>query len=699
MPNVTEIAVANLTTTEKFFDHFVVEMHADNTGNNRVGIQEARGTWNVTNSNFQQDKPLYFTNATVGTTYYFRAAVVDKYGNQSAWSAWDSLAAGSSTAPNPTYSPVAAVCAGGIRVSAGPVSPAATINHYEFYWSTTNTAPTASSLANLPNSTNAVAHIIMAAGDTAYVWVRAVDTFGNKQAWTSLGGFNSSGQSVGTALVTNGDFEQGDVSWPTKGTGWSIVQDAVNSYPGGSWCAEYSGTVSAAIRNAIKIPVQAGDVLASTCMAKRVSGTQGVWLRIVWLGSDGVTELAYSLAPAVTSTTYVSNRVVGTAPANAFYGRIEAATDGAGSSATVAYFDNFNASMFPKNLDEIGDGTNYARTVGTDLTGNRLDFSKNLLNKHLGNVPDDATSSRYAVLAVDANRRAIVDFSQTHVNKILDNIADGVSFVRTTPNQRDGGGRGFAALDANNRLAGTFRNNQVNVTSVWSLAPTISQSGATTTILIAASTAQYGDGTVTYTSGSVNPGSVGTYYIYADDPTFAGGAVTYQVSPSKPTLTAGNGRVVFGQITTVSGGGGSGGGTSTCPAEDQIMETLERGFVQACEIKAGEHVRDFDEGVWNLAERAWSVDGWLVHTTIGGETYHVDVDHLWLRSGGDPDPDSDGWIRQHNLRVGDELQAADGSVHLVGAISEPHKGRYRKIICERHRMRMGKLIAHNYPTS
>jgi hypothetical protein len=91
----------------------------------------------------------------------------------------------------------------------------------------------------------------------------------------------------------------------------------------------------------------------------------------------------------------------------------------------------------------------------------------------------------------------------------------------------------------------------------------LSQSGATTTILVASSTAQFADGQVSYNSGSVNPGSLGTWYVYADDPTFAGGAVTYVATATPSTTVANNGRVYFGKITTTGGGSvtGTGGGT------------------------------------------------------------------------------------------------------------------------------------------
>jgi len=129
-----------------------------------------------------------------------------------------------------------------------------------------------------------------------------------------------------------------------------------------------------------------------------------------------------------------------------------------------------------------------------------------------------------------------------------------------------GGKRGFVALDTNNRLAGSFRANAVNLASVPTSSTTLSNDGISTVITISAFTAQYGDGTVSYNSGSVDPGVFGgPYYVFADDPTFSGGAVTYQFSTTIQNQAAANGRVLVGSITTVNGtaktGGGFSGGT------------------------------------------------------------------------------------------------------------------------------------------
>jgi len=96
----------------------------------------------------------------------------------------------------------------------------------------------------------------------------------------------------------------------------------------------------------------------------------------------------------------------------------------------------------------------------------------------------------------------------------------------------------------------------------------LSQSGTTTVINVAASVWKCGDQTINYNGGSVNPGSFGTWLVYAADPQRGGGTVTFiaVTAANQANITADNGNVYFGQITTSSGGGGTGlgGGGGTC---------------------------------------------------------------------------------------------------------------------------------------
>lgn len=87
---MASIVVANLTTTEKYFDHFQIELHLDNSGLNRLDAKPAKATLNPTTGVRTQSELVAFSNCTAGQKYYFRSAVVDQAGNYSPWSAWSS---------------------------------------------------------------------------------------------------------------------------------------------------------------------------------------------------------------------------------------------------------------------------------------------------------------------------------------------------------------------------------------------------------------------------------------------------------------------------------------------------------------------------------------------------------------------------------------------------------------------------------
>lgn len=100
-------------------------------------------------------------------------------------------------------------------------------------------------------------------------------------------------------------------------------------------------------------------------------------------------------------------------------------------------------------------------------------------------------------------------------------------------------------------------------------------SPATVTISVSAATLRVGDASITYSAMSFTDtqarGSTVTRYLYADDPTYAGGSQTLSATTEFGGLFTSNGRVFVGTITTVipasgsgtgsgTGGGGSGGG-------------------------------------------------------------------------------------------------------------------------------------------
>lgn len=98
-----------------------------------------------------------------------------------------------------------------------------------------------------------------------------------------------------------------------------------------------------------------------------------------------------------------------------------------------------------------------------------IDFVRSYTNKHLGNLPDDATSDRRAATlnqktggdrgaaAIDAGNVAVaaaVDFTRAYTGKNLANVPDDATSDRraATANEKTGGSRGYTALDSTSKL-------------------------------------------------------------------------------------------------------------------------------------------------------------------------------------------------------------------------------------------------------
>lgn len=178
--------------------------------------------------------------------------------------------------------------------------------------------------------------------------------------------------------------------------------------------------------------------------------------------------------------------------------------------------------------------------------------------KHQANVSGrtEPLSTTLTHVAATGNFDSLANVNDTST----DHLTDGTG----TPLQ--GGKNATLGLSASGQLKGTFKNNQVNVTGIPTAATALSNTGASTVITLAADSFQFGDGVVTYNSGSIDPGSFGSFSVFAHDATFAGGAQPLSFTGSAPDLSAANDIVSFGSITTVNGtsktGGGNTGGTT-----------------------------------------------------------------------------------------------------------------------------------------
>jgi hypothetical protein len=130
-----------------------------------------------------------------------------------------------------------------------------------------------------------------------------------------------------------------------------------------------------------------------------------------------------------------------------------------------------------------------------------------------------------------------------------------------------GATRAVAGMDSSGQLKSSANNNPTNANGSFTGSNPLSQSGTSTTILVSASTIKYGHGNVSYAAGSVDPGSLGAWIVYARDPKFKGGVVAYLATSTKSDLTGHNDIILFGSITTTSGGGSVGvgdGGSVGC---------------------------------------------------------------------------------------------------------------------------------------
>ena len=142
-------------------------------------------------------------------------------------------------------------------------------------------------------------------------------------------------------------------------------------------------------------------------------------------------------------------------------------------------------------------------------------------------------------------------------------------------------------------------------------------------------------------------------------------------------------------VSTTGLGVGNGG----CPAAWQLMETKERGIIPASEIKVGMHLRDSDDGVWNVVTTAYLSNAPIWRTVIDGDTFDVDESHLWYIGNG-------AWKSVKTLSAGDMVESSTGTKLIVESNSlYKEDGEYMHLNCHNYRFLMGgKVIGHNSNT-
>jgi hypothetical protein len=78
-----------------------------------------------------------------------------------------------------------------------------------------------------------------------------------------------------------------------------------------------------------------------------------------------------------------------------------------------------------------------------------------------------------------------------------------------------------------------------------------------------------------YNGGSADPGVYGTFYVYGIDQKKQGGAITFLTTQNTGDLTAQDGIINFGKITTAGGGGGTGGGGGSCHVAGTMLRMFD----------------------------------------------------------------------------------------------------------------------------
>jgi hypothetical protein len=202
---------------------------------------------------------------------------------------------------------------------------------------------------------------------------------------------------------------------------WIRSSNGISGAPnisGASWTLQ--GNTNAVL--AVKVVAVGGSVLQ----------TNGAWEIWVQIGPFGDYSLHIDLEP---SDTFVNAGTAGADPGVA--GTTIVVATGGGivdtTGITLSRSVDFARAYTNKHMGNVPDDAGSSRFAVSSIDGARkalVDFASGHSNKHMGNVPDDAGSSRFAVSSIDGARKALVDFASGHTNKVLGNIADDGTYYR-----------------------------------------------------------------------------------------------------------------------------------------------------------------------------------------------------------------------------------------------------------------------------
>ena len=167
-----------------------------------------------------------------------------------------------------------------------------------------------------------------------------------------------------------------------------------------------------------------------------------------------------------------------------------------------------------------------------------------------------------------------------------------------------------------------------NNTSVQDVSPvTGSDAGSSATISIASHLVSSVNRSISYNSGSITGLSYGTeYFIYADDPNFQGGAVSYSATTNRADITADIGRYFVGRVVTPGSGGA--GTSANSGAGFGVIETGGDSWGDAVDsdiVPDGDGTRDLGTTAVRFAETYTDALDVTSNIVVGGTVDGRDI--------------------------------------------------------------------------
>lgn len=302
-------------------------------------------------------------------------------------------------------------------------------------------------------------------------------------------------------IIANPNFLNGLSGWTNNGSGWSAQKGSTQNPYITSYAQFAAGSTNAQLFNNTGYPCQPGDSFACSAQITGVSGSGSGSAGIAFFQSNGTLAQAF-WGNHISGSTSGTSRVVATAPANAVSANA-AISVGNYTGAGSYQFSGVTLDAMPNSIDEVPDGTTYAKILGSDLSN--------------GTHKIGVAGSGYTV------------GDQRNLNPVT------WASVRSLP----------SAQPITFSISGT----------------TVSFTVAAFTLIAGGVSVAYNasSGSVTQTAGTTI-----AYYLYYRDPTGAGGAQTLYISTNSNDLVAHSDIISLGSasVTVASGGGGSGGGGS-----------------------------------------------------------------------------------------------------------------------------------------